>query len=310
MVLLAAAVARAHPELAAGLDGPVVTSAPALVNGWARGLNAGLKMNFGMSHYGGQEPSSITVWTVVDYSVFLHKAFAKANRHRDGLGLQLLQVLDQMGGFCPMFAPADVFMRCTYCMWFDCMEEKEYRNELETACEGDPEELENARGPDAFISDMDGMPAEGIKLNVAKNGHYRRPKLKAARFRREALGTRCGWTKKLLAAMADCMQFVENKPTKVWELDNQGEWEQASATFLARWSPEDKMGHWLDLALEQSWNDGMGTDATVLFPMPDPRCTSPAELQFEYDKLVRVIEGCSGHIAVMSRLFGVIAEAR
>ncbi len=309
MLTLAAAIARRHPALAKAITGPVVTGAPQLVKVWASQLHADLGLRILASEHS-VGMGTLVVATDSRDPVFLKKAFERANASMDGLGWRLIDCIDQLSGHNPLITPIDLFYRLCYSQWYEATTDEEFKKNRRD-CDGIPEDADEdddlPPGPDSFWKDFPGLPRDEI---LGRVGHRRRRKWSARTCRRHANDAKDPWTRELLLAMADGAAFARRHRLPVWHVQpNDAEWEQCAAAYVVRWCEGDDMGNWLDIAYEDSWNSGMGTDATLVFECASARHHKPKEIEASLDQFVEGVEGCAAHIPVMDKLFGVIAEA-
>lgn len=307
VLLLAAAVARRHPQLAGAVSGPLATGAPKLVEKWARSLHGDLRLDVS----GGSRPGAsgaLVLHMAGQREVFLQPAFERANAALEGLGWRLVDTLEQLSGHNPVVTPFDLFWRLCYDNWYEAKTDKEFKKVLaELFDEGEASAELDRPGPDSYWKDFPGLPRD----DVLRRQGWRRRKLWSGRTcKRHAKGISDPWTRELLAAMADAAGFASRHLTPVFHVQpNDADWQQCPLAYWVRWKKGDRMTHWLDVAYDDSWNNGVGTDATLVYDCPSPRHYKPADIQASLDKFVEAAEGCSSHIPVMDRLFAVIDEA-
>jgi len=310
VLLLAAAVARRHPDLAADISGTSLTGAPRLIKLWAERLDSDLGLGIHVRDYG-NHAGALIVSTDARDPVYLGPAFKRANAALDGLGWRLIDCIDQLSGHNPVITPMDLFHRCSYTQWYEATTDAEFkknRRDIDGIDEDSVEYDDDDRpGPDSYWKDFPGMPREEI---LGRAPHRRRRKWSARTCRRYAALVNDPWAKQLLEAMAEGALFARRHQRFVWHVQpNDADWEQCPVTYVLRWSKDDQMGHWLDLTYEDAWNGGMGTDATLVFECPSVRYHTADEIQGSLDQFVEVVEACSIHVPVMDKLFGVIADA-
>jgi hypothetical protein len=309
VVLLAAAVARRHPKLAAAISGPLTTGAPQLVTAWAAQLHRDLHLEVSSGARDGASGALILHTTERDV-VFLKPAFERANAALDGLGWRLIETISRrLSGHNPVVTPIDLFWRLCYSEWYEATTDAEFRQNLKDYDGVEDDDVDSDRlGPDSYWKDFPGMPRDEI---VGRLHHQRRGRKWSARTcRRHAQAVADPWAQELLAVMADAARFDQSHPTPVWHVQpNDADWEQCAVAFWVRWSEDDNMPHWIDLAYEVSWNSGMGTDATLVYECPNPRYHDADAIQGSLDKFVAAAEACSAHIPVMDKLFAVLGDA-
>lgn len=306
MLILAAAIARRHPDMASAIQGPVTTGAPKLVKEWASRLHADLNLRILASqHSAGM--GTLIVGTEPRDPVCLRTAFERANSSKEGLGWRLIDCIDQLSGHNPVITPIDLFHRLSYSQWYEATTDEEFKKTRREYDGEDADEDDDRPGPDSFWKDFPGLPRDEVLGRVT----YRpRRRWSVRTCRRHAAGMKDAWARELLLAMAEGAAFASRHRLPVWHIrPNDAEWEQCAATYVVRWSEDDAMANWLDIAYEDAWNGGMGTDATLVFECASWRHNKPNEIQTSLDQFVEVVEACNAHIPVMDKLFGVIADA-
>lgn len=290
-----------------------------LLQEWAAGLHPDLQLTFTSGSQGEREGLYVHNYRVE--LVYLRTAFRKAERFVPGLGYQLLDVLGCTAlGFNPIWTPSNLYWNNVWRNWYESETDEELREALKEEYFADSDEPRADGelpfpGPQQFIDDMDGMPADAI--NPKLGNHKSSTLWSSGKLRALAAGGCPPAMRELLLAMAQCVEFKDAGYPMAGRIDNQAEWENADVCYFVRWSPKDQLDKWLDNMIQEQWEDGLGTDAILVFEPDWPtvgrngkKRRTLVELEAAFDNVVAFIEGASMHIWCMDQLCCAIGAVK